>query len=85
MIVSSFPMEGDPQQFEAITNRELGIREGLAVSGGILVGVGAAALLTGLVVFFLPPSDDQIDASTTTRPSVSLDVGPGGLSLTGTF
>ncbi|MFN9814153.1 MAG: PEGA domain-containing protein [Deltaproteobacteria bacterium] len=85
MIVSSFPMEGDPQQFEAITNRELGIREGLAVSGGILVGVGAAALLAGLVIFFLPPSDDQIDASTTTRPSVSLDVGPGGLSLTGTF
>ena len=84
-VVASFPAEGNLAQFEAQTNRELDIREGLAISGGVLVGVGTAALVTGLIVFLLPPTDEQIDSSTTTRPSVSLDVGPGGLSLRGTF
>ncbi len=84
-IAAMFPREGDSTAFIEQTNRELSLRESLAVSGYVLVGVGAGALITGIIVLVLPPSDEQIDEGTTTAPRVSLDVGPSGVSVHGTF
>jgi hypothetical protein len=85
LILERFAPEMDDMAFFDRTNQLLSTSEGLSIASAILIGAGSAAVITGLIVFFLPPSDEQIDASTTTRPSVSLDVGPGGLSLRGTF
>ena len=85
LILERFAPEMDDMAFFDRTNQLLATSEGLSVASAILIGAGSAAVITGLIVFFLPPSDEQIDASTTTLPSVSLDVGPGGLSLRGTF
>lgn len=80
-----FPLEGDPAAFEAETNRQLAVREALAIAGGVTLGVGVGVLITGLVVYLLAQSDELIDADATRQPRVSLDVGPGGLALRGSF
>jgi hypothetical protein len=85
LILMRFGPEMDDMAFFDRTNQLLSTSEGLSIASAVLIGAGSAAVITGLIVFFLPPSDEQIDASTTTRTSVSLDVGPGGLSLRGTF
>lgn len=85
MVFASFPREGTLRAFEDATNRALALREALAISGGVVVGVGAAVLVTGIVLLLLPQSDEDIDRSTTIAPRVSLDVGLDGLALHGTF
>lgn len=85
MIRARFAPEGDLDAFVDTTNSYIERSEALAVSAAVLIGAGSAALVTGLIVFFLPPSDEQIDGSTTVHPTVSLDAGLGGLSVHGTF
>ncbi len=85
MIVAAFSPEADLDDFVASTNLKIDVSEALLITGGVLVGVGSAALIGGLIALFVAPSDESIDAGTTIRPTVSLDVGLGGLSLRGTF
>lgn len=71
--------------FEDRTNELAAQIEGLAVGGGIAIGLGAVGAVAGIIVLATAPSDGQIDSSTTIPATVTLDVGPGGLSLRGTF
>ncbi len=80
-----FPEQLYDPMFNIATNGILDVYEGVGVAGYVLSGVGVAAAVGGIVLFATAPSDEQIDATTTIPATVSLDVGPGGLSLRGTF
>jgi tetratricopeptide (TPR) repeat protein len=71
--------------FNQATNEIVDVYEGIGVAGYVLLGAGVATVVGGVIIIATAPSDESIDASTTIQPRVSLDVGPGSVSVRGTF
>ncbi|HJL18473.1 MAG TPA: PEGA domain-containing protein, partial [Sandaracinaceae bacterium LLY-WYZ-13_1] len=58
------------------------VLRGVSIAGTVL---GAAMTALGLVVWLDAPSDADVDAAARARERTSLRIGPGGVSLSGTF
>lgn len=53
--------------------------------GGIVFGIGAAALVTGVIVFFTAPSKSSSEANSAFRVVPTAGPGGGGMAMGGTF
>jgi hypothetical protein len=69
---------------DAILDGEAAMAKLILMGSGIGLGVGVVAMALGITLLVLSDSDEDIDAAAS-APTASLGVGPGSVTLLGTF